>query len=183
MDQAQRYKELAARTEGKTLDSSYHAAFYLLSCEQGIFDVAKKHVNAMGIGFEGLKRSMRGFDETSLQVVEIAHNLFEWTGKCKVTPFDISRMGYPYMEQVCNAIWIASGEVKVQIRDAENGKLEMILDSTPYQRTQRLHSRMEQMYTEMLESSEDMGMGMGEQNGGIGIEMFGEPDEDMEMER
>lgn len=72
MDQAQRYKELAARTEGKTLDSSYHAAFYLLSCEQGIFDVAKKHVNAMGIGFDGLKRSMRGFDGTSLQVVEIA---------------------------------------------------------------------------------------------------------------
>ena len=33
MNQAQRYKELAARTEGKTLDSSYHAAFYLLSCE------------------------------------------------------------------------------------------------------------------------------------------------------
>ena len=151
MDQAQRYKELAARTEGKTLDSSYHAAFYLLSCEQGIFDVAKKHVNAMGIGFDGLKRSLRGFDETSLQV--------------------------------CNAIWIASGEVKVQIRDAENREPELFLDSKPYQRTQRLHSRMEQMYTEMLESSEDMGMGMGEQNGGIGIEMFGEPDEDMEMER
>ena len=38
MNQAQRYKELAARTEGKILDSSYHAAFYLLSCEQGIFE-------------------------------------------------------------------------------------------------------------------------------------------------
>ena len=133
--------------------------------------------------FDGLKRSLRGFDETSLQIVEIAHNLFKWTGKCKVTPFDISRMGYPYMEQVCNAIWIASGEVKVQIRDAENGEPELLLDNRPYQRTQRLHSRMEQMYTEMLESSEDMGMGMGEQNGGIGIEMFGEPDGDMEMER
>ena len=115
MNQAQRYRELAARTEGKKLDSSYHAAFYLLSCEQGIFDMAKKHVNAMGIGFDGLKRSMRGFDETSLQVVEIAYNLFKWTGKCKVTPFDISRMGYPYMEQVCNAIWITSGEVNVQM--------------------------------------------------------------------
>mgnify|MGYP001078769986 CR=1 FL=1 len=132
MNQAQRYKELAARTEGKKLDSSYHAAFYLLSCEQGIFDVAKKHVNAIGIGFDGLKRSLRGFDETSLQVVEIAYNLFKWTGKCKVTPFDISRMGYPYMEQVCNAIWIASGEVKVQIRDAENGEPELLLDSRPY---------------------------------------------------
>ena len=39
------------------------------------------------------------------------------------------------------------------------------------------------MYTEMLESSEDMGMGLGEQNGETGLEMFGEPDEDMEMER
>ena len=100
-----------------------------------------------------------------------------------MTPFDISRMGYPYMEQVCNAIWIASGEVKVQIRDAENGEPELLLDSTPYQRTQRLHSRMEQMYTKMLGSSEDMGIGIGEQNGETGGEMFGEPDEDMEMER
>ena len=184
MDQAQRYKELAARTEGKTLDSSYHAAFYLLSCEQVIYDVAKRHVNAMGIGFDGLRRSMRGFDETSLQIVEVAHNLFKWTGKCRVTPFDVSRMGYPYMELVCNAIWIASGEVKVQIRDAGNGKPKLLLDSTPYQRTQRLHSRMEQMYTEMLEEQpEDMGMGLGEQNGETGVEMFGEPDEDMEMER
>lgn len=166
MDQAQRYRELAARTEGKMLDPSYHAAFYLLSCEQGIFDVAKKHVNRMGIGFDGLKRSMRGYDETSQQVVEIAYNLFKWTGKCKVTPFDISRMGYPYMEQVCNAIWIASGEMKVQIRDKENGEPELLLDDTPYQRTQQLHSRMGQMYMEMLaESPGDMGMGLPEETG------------------
>ena len=182
MNQAQRYRELAARTEGKKLDSSYHAAFYLFSCEQGIFDMAKKHVNPMGIGFDGLKRSMRGFDETSLQVVEIAYNLFKWTGKCKVTPFDISRMGYPYMEQVCNAIWIASGEVNVQIRDAENGAPELFLDSTPYQRTQRLYDRMEQMYTEMLEEpSKDTGVV--EQNGEAEFEVFGEQDEDRDMER
>lgn len=144
--------------------------------------MAKKHVNAMGIGFDGLKRSMRGFDETSLQVVEIAYNLFKWTGKCKVTPFDISRMGYPYMEQVCNAIWIASGEVNVQIRDTENGAPELFLNSTPYQRTQRLHDRMEQMYTEMLEEpSKDTGVV--EQNGEAEFEVFGEPDEDRDMER
>ena len=144
--------------------------------------MAKKHVNPMGIGFDGLKRSMRGFDETSLQVVEIAYNLFKWTGKCKVTPFDISRMGYPYMEQICNAIWIASGEVNVQIRDTENGAPELFLDSTPYQRTQRLHDRMEQMYTEMLEEpSKDAGVV--KQNGEAEFEVFGEPDEDRDMER
>lgn len=76
--------------------------------------------------------------------MEVAHNLFKWTGKCRVTPFDVSRMGYPYMELVCNAIWIASGEVKVQIRDAGNGEPELLLDSRPYQRTQQLYSRMEE---------------------------------------
>lgn len=72
----------------------------------------------------------------------------------------------------------------MQIRDAENGKPELFLDSTTYQQTQRLHGRMEQMYTEMLEgSSEDMGMGLEEQNGETGFEMFGELEEDMELER
>lgn len=40
------------------------------------------------------------------------------------------------------------------------------------------------MYTEMLEeSSKEMGVGTGEQNGERGSELFGEPDGDMEMER
>lgn len=148
MNQAERYMELAARTEGRQLDSSYDAAFYLLSCEQAVYDTAKHHVDSMGIRFDSLKRSLRGFDEISLQMVEVAYNLFKWTGKCQVTPFDISRMGYPYMEQVCNAICIASGMTEVQIHEAENGELNLVLYHAPFRETEYAHNLMEQVSAE-----------------------------------
>ena len=118
-------------TGNRPLDCSYHAAFYLLSQEPELFETARKCVTVDGIEFAKIKRLTKGFDETSRQIIDLAHNLFSWTGKCKVTPFDISRLGYPYMEQACNAIFIASGEVQVQIQAAENGEPEMLLDDSP----------------------------------------------------
>ena len=83
---------LAALTGNRPLDCSYHAAFYLLSQEPELFETARKCVTVDGIEFAKIKRLTKGFDETSRQIIDLAHNLFSWTSKCKVTPFDISRL-------------------------------------------------------------------------------------------
>ena len=146
MSHAQRYTELAALTGNRPLDCSYHAAFYLLSYEPEIYETARKCVTVEGIEFAKVKRLTKGFDETSQQLIDIAHNLFSWTSKCKVTPFDISRLGYPYMELACTACYIAAGQMEVVI-EPETGSLK--LDDKEYQKTQRLHERMERLYANM----------------------------------
>lgn len=146
MSQADRYIHLAALTKrSDTIDCAYHAAFYLLSIDPELYGIACKFTNVDGINFSGMKRATRGFDERTRFVVDIAHNLFSYYSPCKATPFEISRLGYPLMEQVCNALYIASGDVCLQIQlDAENNA-EIVLDATPYQRTKHAHHFMEQL--------------------------------------
>lgn len=146
MNQAERYLKLAALTKRTdTIDSSYHAAFYLLSLDRELWETACRYVTADGIGFTGLKRAAHGFDERTRHVVDIAHNLFSWNSTCKATPFEISRLGYPLMEQVCNALYIAAGEVQVVITQGQDGKAKMGLDDSRYQNTKRICSRFEQL--------------------------------------
>lgn len=118
----------------------------LLSHDPEIYEAARKCVTADGIEFAKVKRLTKGFDETSQQIIDIAHNLFSWTSKCKVTPFDISRLGYPYMELACTACYIAAGQMEV-VMEPETGNLT--LDDQEYQKTQRLHERMERLYANM----------------------------------
>lgn len=145
MSQATRYNELCALAGNRKLDSAYHAAFYLLSNDKELFESARKFVDHDGIDFSGMKRSTRGFDERTRFIVDIAHNLFSYNSKCAATPFEISRLGYPLMEQVCNALYIAADQVKVVVRQNENGKDTMEFDTEPYKKTMRTYSRMEQL--------------------------------------
>lgn len=146
MSQAQRYTNLAALTGNRPLDCSYHAAFYLLSYDPDIYEAAKKCVTVQGIEFAKVKRLTKGFDETSQQLIDIAHNLFSWTSKCKVTPFDISRLGYPYMELACTACYIAAGQMEVVI-EPETDSVK--LDDKAYRETQRIHEKMARLYASM----------------------------------
>lgn len=146
MSQAQRYTNLAALTGNRPLDCSYHAAFYLLSYDPEIYEAAKKCVTVQGIEFAKVKRLTKGFDETSQQLIDIAHNLFSWTSKCKVTPFDISRLGYPYMELACTACYIAAGQMEVVI-EPETDSVK--LDDKAYRETQRIHEKMARLYASM----------------------------------
>lgn len=146
MSQAERYTHLAALTgRENNLDSAYHAAFYLLSYDSEVFDAARRCVTYEGIGFAKLKRATRGFGERSRFVIDIAHNLFSYYSPCEATPFEISRLGYPLMEQVCNALYIATEQVKVEIRQDENGQPDMRLDASPCQRTQQTYAHFEQL--------------------------------------
>ena len=144
--QANRYTKLAALTgRADCLDSSYHAAFYLLSYDPEVSEIAARYVTHDGINFSGLKRAARSFDERTRQVIDVAHSLFSWTSKCKTTPFDISRLGFPYMEQVCNAFYIAVGEVEVVIQKDRDGQAKMELDTSQYQQTKRVYRQFEQL--------------------------------------
>lgn len=159
MSQANRYTHLAALTgRADNLDCAYHAAFYLLSCDPELCEIASRCVRTEGIDFAKLKRSTRDFDERTRFVVDIAHNLFSYYSPCKATPFEISRLGYPLMEQVCNAFYIASGDMKLQIQTDGENNAGIVLDATPYQCTKRTYHRMEQLQASMLacaQGSED----------------------------
>jgi len=150
MTQADRYMKLAALTKRTdTIDSSYHAAFYLLSHDPELFETASRYVTVDGISFTGMKRAVRDFDERTRFVVDIAHNLFSYNSACKATPFEISRLGYPYMELVCNAFYIAAGEVQVVLAQGQNGEAKMTLDGSHYQRTKRVYRQFEQPQSTM----------------------------------
>lgn len=149
MSQAKRYNTLCALTERNDLDCAYHAAFYLLSFDKELYEIVCKNVSYDGIDFAKIKRSTRDFDERSRFVVDIAHNLFSYYSPCKATPFEISRLGYPLMEQVCNAFYIAAGEVRVEMQTDENSQAKMVLDATPYQKTKNAYRWIEQLQASM----------------------------------
>ena len=159
MTQTERYQTLEAMlNRSGSLDASYQAALYLLSSNSDLYEAAKKRIDPIGIDFAGIKRDTRSFEENDAKLIDFAHNLFSWNSKCKVTPYDISRLGYPGMELACNAIFLASGEYAVQIQAAENGSPALVLDDTQYQRTQRMHAQIAQMWERKFaeEQSEDM---------------------------
>lgn len=160
MTQAERYLKLAALTKrADSIDSSYHAAFYLLSYDTKLWEIACRYVTVEGINFAGLKRAVREFDECTRHVVDVAHNLFSWNSKCHATPFEISRLGYPYMELVCKAFYIAAGEVKIVIQHQENEPPQLILDASRYQRTGRMNRQLEQLsYAFDADMAQDMAM-------------------------
>jgi len=150
MTQANRYKELAALTKrADNLDPAYHAAFYLLSYDPELYETARRFVNVDGIGFTGIKRATRDFDERTRFVVDIAHNLFSYNSACKATPFEISRLGYPNLEMVCNSFYIATGEVQVVLEPGQDGQLEIKLDASRYQQNRRIQQRFEQFQKAM----------------------------------
>lgn len=151
MSQAKRYIHLTALTgRADSLDSAYHAAFYLLSYDKELYETACKAVSHDGIDFAKIKRTTRGFDERTRFVVDIAHNLFSYNSPCKATPFEISRLGYPLMEQVCNALYIAADQLKVIVHPDEQQKAVMELDAEPYQKTKRIHAMLERLQESMM---------------------------------
>lgn len=154
MTQAQNYLKLEAQLRRPELDASYQAALYLLSTDTELTNTAVRYVDNDGIDFSSLKKATQGFDEHTQQLIDVAHNLFSWNSACAVTPFDLSRLCYPMMDQVCKALYISTGQVKVQIqkRDTLHPRLE--LDDNAYQQTIRFTKAIEQMQAGMAREIE-----------------------------
>jgi len=139
MSQAQNYLKLEAlllRLRPIT-DPSYQAALYLLSTDTELTDIAAKYIDSDGIDFTRIKRSTQGFDDRTQKLIDVAHNLFSWNSVCLVTPFDLSRLCYPMLDQVCKAFYISVGQVTVQIQGRDTTLPHMELDDGPYQKTVR----------------------------------------------
>lgn len=157
MTQADRYIELAALTKrADTIDCAYHAAFYLLSHDPELWETACRYVTVDGINFSGIKLATREFDERTRHVVDIAHNLFSYNSKCKATPFEISRLGYPNMEMVCNALYIASGEYEVCITRSNENKPLLLLDTSRHEKTRFIHENLDRLFKEQSETPADI---------------------------
>lgn len=60
-------------------------------------------------------------------------------------PHELSRLTYPWMEIVCNAIFISSGEVSVLLQENESGEPELVLDVAPYEKTKRIYEGLQRM--------------------------------------
>ena len=151
MLQAKRYATLQELMEGKRLDSSYRAAFYLLSGDAVICRNIYSFVGPEGIDFTRLLEFIQEYDEPQQQLISIAYNLFSWTGETAVTPFDISRMGFPFTELVCNAIYIASGEYDVRIEANALNWPTLVLNKGRLELTRRQHSFYDHMTREQAE--------------------------------
>lgn len=146
MSQAKRYNTLRALTQRNDLDCSYNAAFYLLSGDPELCDKAYDFVDVDGIDFDQLTKSCQNLDDRQKQLLSIARNLFSWTSETAVTPFDISRMGHPHMELVCNAIYIAAGEYAVKVQLNSHNQPELLLDTSRHEKTRYIHENLDRMF-------------------------------------
>lgn len=147
MSQVHNYLKLEAllhRPEPVT-DPSYQAALYLLSTDTELTSAAAKCINSDGIDFTGIKRSTQGFDERTQQLIDVAHNLFSWNSACTVTPYDLSRLCYPMLDQVSKALYIAAGQLDVQIQGRDTALPHMELNDAAYQKTVRFNNMLQKM--------------------------------------
>lgn len=143
MTHAQRYAALTALTKRPdNLDASYRAAFYLLATDKALFEKTCAYVSVDGVDFPVMKRNCRDLDDMQKQLLSIAHSLFSWTSRCTVTPYDLSRLGYPALDYVCSALYIANGMVRVQVQENEAGEPELALDMRKYEQNKKIYGRM-----------------------------------------
>lgn len=87
------------------LDASYCAAFYLLATEEALFAKACDCISVDGVDFPAMKRNCRDLNDQQKHLLSIAHSLFSWTSRCTVTPYYLSRLGYPVLDYVCSALY------------------------------------------------------------------------------
>lgn len=146
MEQAKNYLQMQKLLRPEQVKhSEYQAALYLLSTDSELTDVAKRYISTEGINFSALKKATKGFDEPIRQAVDVAHNLFSYNSNCSVSPFDLSRMGYPMMDHVCNALFIAGDQYRVEVTQDKSGNWTLDLDSSRYEK-----NKQAQMFLESL---------------------------------
>ncbi len=142
MTHAERYCKMLALTKRTIVDESYHAAFYLLATDDTLFKRACPYISVDGVNFTAMKRRCSDLDYTQKQLLSIAHNLFSWTSKCTVTPHDMACLGYPMLDYVCSAFYIANGMVQVQVRENGNGEQVFSLDMRRYEQNRQIYDQM-----------------------------------------
>lgn len=117
MNHDERYIKLISLT-GKEKDNGYQAACYLLASSQDLYDIASKLVCREGIPFDEIKKEYSAiWNDKDKSILLISENLFRYQTESSVSPFEMSRLGYPYLDIVCKAIFVASGYVDIEVNE------------------------------------------------------------------
>lgn len=139
MNHAERYEKLIQLT-GKEADHDYQAACYLLASSRELYDITCRMIDRVGIKFDEIKKeSLPILNENQQKVLAVAENLFFYQSEGQVSPYEISRLGYPFMELACKAILVASGDFSLKV-NRESNFIE--LDSLHYQAKSRVQARI-----------------------------------------
>lgn len=156
MAHADRYDHLIHLTGKKKADADYMAACYILSATIETTFQASSYISSEGIDFDALLEHGE-LSQTEKSLVQFAYNLFSWDRKPGISPFEISRLGYPFMALACNAVFISSGQYKVEVLENENDEKQLHLDDIPYRKAFKCYQEFDAVMDAVLEeiSQED----------------------------
>lgn len=156
MNHAERYLDLIARCP-KQLDAQYRAAFYLLSAEKEVYEVAKEHVDVVGIDFAKIRKAAGSMGEKQMCVVQTAHSLF---GSARSTtriptPYEISQLGAPLIGAVVTAMLICGEQAHVEVFTNAEGTPAFDIDTSNYYRNCRFNENLTKMAAEYAPAGEE----------------------------
>lgn len=118
------------------------------TCDAELTKVASRFITCGGIDCDSINLAASGFGEPTRAIAEIACNIFSHgyaACPCKVMPYDISRLSFPLMEQVFNALHIAAENYSVVVSEDKKGGLRMDMDMSHYEKVKDSYKRLESL--------------------------------------
>jgi hypothetical protein len=152
MTQAQRYSDMIA-PHPHGLDNFYRAALYLLSSNEVLTKAALKHISDEGSDFAAIKEDCVNLEREESQLLSIAHNLFNSTAFCAISPSDIANMRLPAFLRIQDAMRVAAGFVKIQIQEESSGAKAIILDDSPQKQVLQSYQMIDAMKASLSQES------------------------------
>jgi len=151
MTRAQRYMTMLEKHPDR-LDHSYYAAFYLMSLDEMLSEQLYPYISHEGIDFPAMTEQCTGLDDRQRQMLSIAQNLFTCRSACEVTPSEIAALGYPILNNVCDAICIASGQARPQIQVNDSGEQVLLLNKSKGEQTKKIYDMLSGMQNTAFEN-------------------------------
>ena len=155
MTRAQRYLTMLRRRPDN-LDTYYYTAFYLISSDDMLSEQFYKYISHEGIDFSSMLQECTGIDDRQRKILSIAHNLFNNINPCDVTPNEIANIGYPYVNDVCDAMLIASGQALPQIIVNDSGEQILSLDKSKGDQLEKYYNAFFNMANTSYDDDVDM---------------------------
>lgn len=149
MNHAERYEylvnKLLSMRRGRNLDSSYHAALYLMASHPSLSQKIERYFCEDGINFTKLMQEEE-FDYGWMRITtDAAHNLFSWNSDCTATPFEISRMPAHAIRAFFTACLIANGDYAVSVQENSKGDKIFEIDDSSGKQKELINLKMEQL--------------------------------------
>ena len=146
MNHAERYLDLIARCP-KQLDAQYRAAFYLLSIDREIYEIAKRHVDVVGIDFTGILKVCGQLEEFKTQIVRAAHDLFGSAKRTTTVPklSDVANLGAPYVGAVVAAVMVCGEQAHIEVQTDPQGRPVLAINTERFYKNLQLYQALTDM--------------------------------------